>query len=198
VTVQDIQVPSDRPRRVQIVVACLVAVACGLLAKFYAFGMMMCFGVVLYPAFGLAHMWVHLAVAHARTRVPPFVVRWCLVSNAIFVGAMLVQIDCSDWIYWLTITHIYGSMVAGDPMARALPGAGGGANYGREYFDLWYVLSYGSIVLVCVSWVPLLRFRRRQRNLAAAGVCPECGYALGARPMCPECGVRLESDCSPT
>jgi len=196
--VQDTQVASDRPRRIQIVATCLAAVVCGLAAKFYAFGMVMCFGVVLYPIFGLGHVWVHLAVAHARVRVPPFVVRWCLVSDAVFVVAMLLQIDQSDWIYWLTITHIYGSMVAGDPMAGALPGRGGGANYGAEYFDWWYVLSYGAIALVCGTWVPLLRFRRRLRNLAVAGICPECGYALGADSICPECGARPEGDLAPT
>jgi hypothetical protein len=178
------QIACDRPRRVAIVATSIGAVAIGLCVKFYAFGMVMCFGVFLYPLLALGHILVRILVTSSPVRMPKSILAWCLFSDAVFVVAMLLQIDQNDRFYWLSITYLYSQSVTGGIEAAALPGMR------TELHYVWYGLSFGSIGLVLVSWIPVLRFKTRVRLLEASRTCVECGYPLGVGPACPECGVR--------
>lgn len=149
----------------------------------------MLFGIWFLPPVVLGHIGVHVVAARVQPRVSPLLVRKCLVSDAVFVAAMLLQVDCNDSYLWMTITKLYALLCAESPRAAELPGA----RYGGA--DWWLAFSAVMLVMVIGFWWPVLRACRQARADESSPACAGCGYPLQSFQLaCPECG-RVVAEC---
>lgn len=162
----------------KIMASSVVAVFLGIVVKLFAMGWNMCFGVLLYPVVFLAHLLIHRYAALSPGRLAR-VLRFALISDVLLLIAMLVQYDYNESVCWITISAYLEDLP---------PLAGHHAAVSALIRRYGVMMSLVSLLVVCLSWIPLLRFGVAARRSTAAGLCEGCGYPFGSNVRCSECG----------
>lgn len=129
-----------------LVIRCLPAPVIGLsfIARFYAGGWLLPFGLVVYSTIGLFHCLVHYRAVRPTERISWPIILAIALSHVLFVSAFLLQYDFGDGPGWLTITLLLRGFKE-DPIEGTLWG---------QHFVLMNLFVF---IPVFFSWYPLKR-----------------------------------------
>lgn len=124
------------------------------LIKFTTGGWLMLVGWLIYPLLGLAHCWFHSRALPKTGQPAGADTAKLLGSHALFLLAILLQVDGGDGPSWLTLRALLGE-------GRGHPGS-----QPPGWWPNFMVMNLLVFVPVFVSWAWL---KRRQHRLAAEG-----------------------------
>ncbi len=177
--------------RVIILVAAGASIALAGAMKFVTMGLVMFFGVVVYPPILAIHLIAHSSLALSPQQDWRRAMRLALLSDGALIIAMLLQFDQTETTKWLTITRLYAQYVAHDRTAGNLwPSIG----------ELSILPGILFLVPVAATWVLMFARARGARKASrdvAAERCPSCHYPIGSGALCPECGLQVAAETLP-